>query len=291
MIVLRYLLEYSPGEIARALDLPRGTVNSRLRRGPRRARDPAQRDGRGERRRADSGCASSARPTRSAPSAALGTSSAPPTSSVNDTVLGGRAGASSVAPALALIVAALVLSPAGATVRRLITQALGERHAAPALFSLPSPGRLLVSGPGGTWTAAADGSTRRLGPWCAGELVAARAVRGGRLGRRAGGRRPARQCALAAGAAGGQRPSVVLAERLPGCVPVGGHASCHRRRRDRRSPAGHGTWRTSLPRGGRGSPTARSSSRTSRRVAAWCCAIATPGASCGRRRRVRGRAS
>jgi RNA polymerase sigma-70 factor (ECF subfamily) len=33
VIVLRYLLEYSPGEIARALDLPRGTVNSRLRRG------------------------------------------------------------------------------------------------------------------------------------------------------------------------------------------------------------------------------------------------------------------
>ena len=33
VIVLRYVLEYSPGEIARALDLPRGTVNSRLRRG------------------------------------------------------------------------------------------------------------------------------------------------------------------------------------------------------------------------------------------------------------------
>jgi RNA polymerase sigma-70 factor (ECF subfamily) len=32
VIVLRYLLEYTPGEIARALDLPRGTVNSRLRR-------------------------------------------------------------------------------------------------------------------------------------------------------------------------------------------------------------------------------------------------------------------
>jgi RNA polymerase sigma-70 factor, ECF subfamily len=32
VIVLRYLLEYSPGEIARMLDLPRGTVNSRLRR-------------------------------------------------------------------------------------------------------------------------------------------------------------------------------------------------------------------------------------------------------------------
>ena len=33
VIVLRYLLEYSPGEIADVLDLPRGTVNSRLRRG------------------------------------------------------------------------------------------------------------------------------------------------------------------------------------------------------------------------------------------------------------------
>jgi RNA polymerase sigma-70 factor (ECF subfamily) len=33
VIVLRYLLEYSPGEISRILELPRGTVNSRLRRG------------------------------------------------------------------------------------------------------------------------------------------------------------------------------------------------------------------------------------------------------------------
>jgi RNA polymerase sigma-70 factor, ECF subfamily len=33
VVVLRYLLEYTPGEIARLLDLPRGTVNSRLRRG------------------------------------------------------------------------------------------------------------------------------------------------------------------------------------------------------------------------------------------------------------------
>jgi RNA polymerase sigma-70 factor (ECF subfamily) len=33
VIVLRYLLEYTPGEIASLLDLPRGTVNSRLRRG------------------------------------------------------------------------------------------------------------------------------------------------------------------------------------------------------------------------------------------------------------------
>jgi RNA polymerase sigma-70 factor (ECF subfamily) len=33
VVVLRHLLEYTPGEIARMLELPRGTVNSRLRRG------------------------------------------------------------------------------------------------------------------------------------------------------------------------------------------------------------------------------------------------------------------
>jgi RNA polymerase sigma-70 factor (ECF subfamily) len=33
VIVLRYVLEYTPGEIADLLALPRGTVNSRLRRG------------------------------------------------------------------------------------------------------------------------------------------------------------------------------------------------------------------------------------------------------------------
>jgi RNA polymerase sigma-70 factor (ECF subfamily) len=33
VVVMRYVLDYSPGEIARALEIPRGTVNSRLRRG------------------------------------------------------------------------------------------------------------------------------------------------------------------------------------------------------------------------------------------------------------------
>jgi len=33
VVVLRHLLDFTPGEIARALDMPRGTVNSRLRRG------------------------------------------------------------------------------------------------------------------------------------------------------------------------------------------------------------------------------------------------------------------
>ena len=32
VVVMRYLLEFTPGEIALALELPRGTVNSRLRR-------------------------------------------------------------------------------------------------------------------------------------------------------------------------------------------------------------------------------------------------------------------
>jgi RNA polymerase sigma-70 factor, ECF subfamily len=38
VVVLRYVLEYTPGEIARMLELPRGTVNSRLRRGLDRLR-------------------------------------------------------------------------------------------------------------------------------------------------------------------------------------------------------------------------------------------------------------
>jgi RNA polymerase sigma-70 factor (ECF subfamily) len=33
VVVMRYILEYTPGEIAEILDMPRGTVNSRLRRG------------------------------------------------------------------------------------------------------------------------------------------------------------------------------------------------------------------------------------------------------------------
>jgi RNA polymerase sigma-70 factor (ECF subfamily) len=42
VVVLRYVLEYTPGEIAELLDLPRGTVNSRLRRGLDRMRDETE---------------------------------------------------------------------------------------------------------------------------------------------------------------------------------------------------------------------------------------------------------
>ena len=43
VIVLRYVLEYTPGEIAKVLDLPRGTVNSRLRRGLDRLKEDHER--------------------------------------------------------------------------------------------------------------------------------------------------------------------------------------------------------------------------------------------------------
>ena len=42
VIVLRHLLDYTPGEIAAMLELPRGTVNSRLRRGLDAMREAAQ---------------------------------------------------------------------------------------------------------------------------------------------------------------------------------------------------------------------------------------------------------
>ena len=46
VVVLRYLLEYTPGEIASVLDLPRGTINSRLRRGLDRLSGCFEREGR-----------------------------------------------------------------------------------------------------------------------------------------------------------------------------------------------------------------------------------------------------
>lgn len=42
VVVLRHLLEYTPGEIAEMLELPRGTVNSRLRRGLDSLREAAE---------------------------------------------------------------------------------------------------------------------------------------------------------------------------------------------------------------------------------------------------------
>jgi len=70
-----------------------------------------------------------------------------------------------IVPAVAALAAGVALTPAGATVGRWIRHALAEPHAARALFSLPAPGRVLVSGREGAWIVSANGSKRRLGSW------------------------------------------------------------------------------------------------------------------------------
>jgi WD40 repeat protein len=67
---------------------------------------------------------------------------------------------------LAAAVAAAALSPPGQAVVNAVRRSIGISHAAPALFRLPAPGRLLVSGGGGgTWVVNVDGSKRRLGDY------------------------------------------------------------------------------------------------------------------------------
>jgi len=74
---------------------------------------------------------------------------------------------SAVAVGVAAVCAAAALSPPGRAVVDAVRRSIGIEHAAPALFRLPSSGRLLVSGQGGTWVVAPDGSKRRLGDWAA----------------------------------------------------------------------------------------------------------------------------
>ena len=70
-------------------------------------------------------------------------------------------------PALALavvlaLVAAAFSSPGKGVVDR-IRKTVGIEHAAPALFSLPSPGKLLVRTDAGVWVVQRNGSRRFLG--------------------------------------------------------------------------------------------------------------------------------
>jgi WD40-like Beta Propeller Repeat len=69
-----------------------------------------------------------------------------------------------VAVALAALVAALA-SPPGRAVLDDLREVVGVERAQPALFSLPAPGRLLVSSDAGLWVAQADGSRRLLGSY------------------------------------------------------------------------------------------------------------------------------
>jgi WD40 repeat protein len=69
--------------------------------------------------------------------------------------------------ALAVVVVAAVASPPGQAVFQRVREAVGVQHAAPALFSLPTSGRLLVVSAehGGAWLVDKDGLKRRLGPF------------------------------------------------------------------------------------------------------------------------------
>ena len=70
------------------------------------------------------------------------------------------------AVAFAVAVGAAALSPPGQAVVDAVRRSIGITHAAPALFRLPAPGRLLVSGgSSGTWVVNVDGSKRRLGSY------------------------------------------------------------------------------------------------------------------------------
>jgi WD40 repeat protein len=72
-----------------------------------------------------------------------------------------------IALAMALLVAAGALSPAGAKVADLVRDAVkpGTDNAQPALTSLPTSGRLLVASPEGPWIVGQNGSQRLLGAY------------------------------------------------------------------------------------------------------------------------------
>lgn len=70
-----------------------------------------------------------------------------------------------VALAVAALLAALLLTPAGAAVRNWIGDVFtaGVRNARPALTEVPGGGRLLIQSPRGPWVVQPDGSRRLLG--------------------------------------------------------------------------------------------------------------------------------
>jgi hypothetical protein len=70
-----------------------------------------------------------------------------------------------VAVAAALVAIAGLLSPPGRAVLDEIREVVGVEGSAPALFSLPAPGRLLVTADSGAWVVEQDGSKRLLGSY------------------------------------------------------------------------------------------------------------------------------
>ena len=76
-----------------------------------------------------------------------------------------RAARPIAAVAVAVVLIAAVVSPPGRAFVDQVRRAVGVDNAKPALFTLPAPGRLLVTAGGGTWIAYADGSRRLLGTY------------------------------------------------------------------------------------------------------------------------------
>jgi hypothetical protein len=70
-----------------------------------------------------------------------------------------------VAIAVVVAAAAAVLSQPGRAVLDSLREVVGVERAQPALFSLPSAGRLLVASDTGVWVVQRDGSKRLLGPY------------------------------------------------------------------------------------------------------------------------------
>jgi hypothetical protein len=69
-----------------------------------------------------------------------------------------------VACAFAAVVAAALSTP-GRAVIETVREAVGVETAGPALFSLPTEGRVLAVSPGTAWVVQDDGSSRLLGPY------------------------------------------------------------------------------------------------------------------------------
>jgi hypothetical protein len=74
-----------------------------------------------------------------------------------------RSWMSIAAIAIGLVVVAGLLSPPGRAVLDDIREVIGVEKAQPALFSLPTEGRLLVTADSGAWVVEQDGSKRLLG--------------------------------------------------------------------------------------------------------------------------------
>jgi hypothetical protein len=70
-----------------------------------------------------------------------------------------------IAGALVAAAVAATLSPPGRSVVRELRKSVGIEHARPALFSLPAPGKLLVTSRQGAWLVQSDGSKRLLGSY------------------------------------------------------------------------------------------------------------------------------